>query len=197
MRMFLKILVIVSRIIVGSLFIISGLIKMNDAYGFSYKLDEYFGEKVFNMPFLSEYTLGLAIFICIAEVLLGVAVLAWAKQKLTTVLLFVLIVFFGWLTFYTANCDPHEVVTIVQDGELVETTKECVLECGCFGNAIPLTPWESFYKDLFLGVFVIILLVYAFFLEKKEDFDRAIELNQKLYFICLLRITEDFQKVLI
>ncbi|MCB0762498.1 MAG: hypothetical protein KDC12_13310, partial [Flavobacteriales bacterium] len=39
---------------------------------------------------------------------------------------------------------------------------QCVLECGCFGNAIPLTPWESFLKDLFLLIFVIPITIGAF-----------------------------------
>jgi uncharacterized membrane protein YphA (DoxX/SURF4 family) len=64
-----------SRIFVGLLFIISGLIKLNDPVGFSYKLDEYFSEPVFNMPFLVPSTLGLALFLVIIEVVLGVMLL--------------------------------------------------------------------------------------------------------------------------
>jgi len=181
----MKLAVIISRIIVGSLFIVSGLIKMNDSYGFSYKLEEYFGEKALGMPAFIPYALGLAVFICIAEVLLGVAVLVWAKQKLTTVLLMVMILFFTWLTYYTHTCDPLEPVTIEIGGELVETTKDCVLECGCFGNAIPLTPYQSFLKDLFLLVWILILFVYAFFIEKKEHFDQSIKKNRMEYWIVL------------
>ena len=44
-----------SRLFVGVLFIISGLIKLNDPVGFSYKLAEYFSEPVFNMPFLEPF----------------------------------------------------------------------------------------------------------------------------------------------
>ncbi|MFK7756259.1 MAG: DoxX family protein [Flavobacteriales bacterium] len=181
----MKLAVIISRIIVGSLFIVSGLIKMNDSYGFSYKLEEYFGEKALGMPAFIPYALGLAVFICIAEVLLGVAVLVWAKQKLTTVLLLVMILFFTWLTYYTHTCNPLEPVTIEIGGEMVETTKDCVLECGCFGNAIPLTPYQSFQKDLFLLIWILILFVYAFFIEKKEHFDQSIKKNRMLYWIVL------------
>ncbi len=158
---------------------------MNDAYGFSYKLEEYFSEKALNMPGLIDYSLGLAIFICIAEVLLGVAVLVWAKQKLTSVLLLLMILFFTWLTYYTHTCDPFEKVTLEIGEEMVETTRDCVTSCGCFGNAIPLTPYESFKKDLFLGFWIIILFVYAFFMEKKEDFDLSIKKNKREYLILL------------
>ena len=47
-----------SRLFVGILFIISGLIKLNDPIGFSYKLAEYFSEPVFNMPFFVPFSLG-------------------------------------------------------------------------------------------------------------------------------------------
>ena len=72
-----------SRIFVGILFIISGLIKLNDPVGFSYKLAEYFGEPVFNLPFLVPFSLALALFIVILEVVLGIMLLLGFKSKLT------------------------------------------------------------------------------------------------------------------
>ena len=93
MTTMLKLAVYISRLIVGSLFIISGLIKMNDSFGFSYKLQEYFSEKALGFPDLIPYSLGIAVFICIAEVLLGVAILVWAKQKLSSALILILILF--------------------------------------------------------------------------------------------------------
>lgn len=182
---FLKLAVYISRLIVGSLFIISGLIKMNDSHGFSYKLQEYFGEKALGLPDLISYSLGLAVFICIAEVLLGVAILVWAKQKLSSILILILILFFTWLTYYTHTCDPFQKVTLEIGGEMVETTRDCVTACGCFGNAIPLTPYQSFQKDLFLLIWTIILVVYAFVFEKKEHFDLSIKKNKREYLILL------------
>ncbi|MEJ6682281.1 MAG: DoxX family protein [Flavobacteriales bacterium] len=181
----LKLAVYISRLIVGSLFIISGLIKMNDSFGFSYKLQEYFSEKALGFPDLIPYSLGIAVFICIAEVLLGVAVLVWAKQKLSSALILILILFFTWLTFYTHSCDPFEKVMMEIGGEMLETTRDCVTACGCFGNAIPLTPYQSFQKDLFLLIWTIILVVYAFFFEKKEHFDLSNKKNKREYLILL------------
>ena len=181
----LKLAVYISRLIVGSLFIISGLIKMNDSFGFSYKLQEYFSEKALGFPDLIPYSLGIAVFICIAEVLLGVAILVWAKQKLSSALILILILFFTWLTFYTHSCDPFEKVIMEIGGEMVETTRDCVTACGCFGNAIPLTPYQSFQKDLFLLIWTIILVVYAFFFEKKEHFDLSNKKNKREYLILL------------
>ena len=61
----------ISRILVGVLFIISGFIKANDTIGFSYKLVEYF--EIFNMHFLVDYAISMAMFICIFEIMVGVA----------------------------------------------------------------------------------------------------------------------------
>lgn len=134
----MKYLVHFSRLFVGVLFIISGLIKLNDPIGFSYKLDEYFGETVFNLPFLLPFTLGIALFVVILEVVLGVMLLVGYKPKFTVWSLLGLIVFFTFLTFYSAYFN------VVKD-------------CGCFGDALKLTPWESFTKDVVLLVFILIL----------------------------------------
>ncbi|MBN8702974.1 MAG: DoxX family protein [Bacteroidetes bacterium] len=127
-----------SRIFVGVLFIFSGLIKANDPLGFSYKLDEYF--EVFGTEFLMPLSLFLAIFMCVLEVVLGFFLLLGARIKLTLWLLLALTVFFGFLTFYSAYYDV-------------------VKSCGCFGDAIKLTPWQSFWKDMILLAFVLILLI--------------------------------------
>ena len=124
------------RIVVGLLFIFSGLIKANDPLGFSYKLEEYF--EVFHMLFLSSYALYFAIFLCALEMILGFALLiGWRAVQVTWGLL-LLIIFFGFLTFYSAYF------------KVVQT-------CGCFGDAIPLTPWQSFSKDMILLVLVLVL----------------------------------------
>ena len=69
----MRLIVTISRIIVGSLFIVSGLIKSNDAMGFMYKLEEYFEPGALNLEFLTPWALELAVFIVIGEILLGVA----------------------------------------------------------------------------------------------------------------------------
>jgi uncharacterized membrane protein YphA (DoxX/SURF4 family)/peroxiredoxin len=128
-----------SRLFVGILFIISGLIKLNDPIGFSYKLAEYFSEPVFNMPFFVPYSLAIALFLVILEVVLGVMLLLGYRSKNTIWSLLLLVVMFTFLTFYYAYFD------VVKD-------------CGCFGDALHLTPWQSFTKDLLLLFFILILL---------------------------------------
>ncbi|MTG97851.1 MULTISPECIES: BT_3928 family protein [Myroides] len=135
----MKVLTQLSRLFVGVLFILSGLVKLNDPSGFSFKLEEYFSTEVLDLPFLIPYALALAVIIVIAEVLLGAALLIGYKRKLTLWSLFLMILFFTFLTFYSAFFNK-------------------VTDCGCFGDAVPLTPWGSFTKDIILLIFILILL---------------------------------------
>ena len=134
----MKIITNIARVFVGLLFIFSGFIKANDAVGFAYKLVEYF--EVFGTHFMVPLALPLAMFICIFEIILGFTLLLGAKLKLTLWLSLLMIVFFTFLTFYSAYFQK-------------------VLSCGCFGDAIPLTPWQSFYKDLILLVLILLLFI--------------------------------------
>lgn len=134
----MKILVQFSRIFVGILFIISGFIKANDTIGFSYKLVEYF--EVFHMEVFVPFAVSLAIFICIFEIIVGVALLFGAYTKLNAWLLLLMILFFTWLTGYSAITNK-------------------VTDCGCFGDAIKLKPVESFLKDVVLLVFILIIFI--------------------------------------
>ena len=134
----MKLLVNISRVVVGVLFIISGLIKLNDPLGFSYKLQEYFSADVLNIPFLEPYALMISVIVVVFEVILGVFLLIGYKPKFTVWSLLGMIVFFTFLTFYSAYFDK-------------------VKDCGCFGDALKLTPWESFTKDVILLFFILIL----------------------------------------
>lgn len=162
----MRYLILFARLFVGSLFIVSGLIKANDPLGFSYKLEEYFAESALNLPFLEPFALLLGSLACIAEIVLGFAVLFGGRMKLATWALLLLTLFFGWLTMYTATCDPSATYTVMVDGQPVERGVTCVTDCGCFGDAMKgsigrsLTPWESFSKDMVLLVFIIPLFFF-------------------------------------
>jgi uncharacterized membrane protein YphA (DoxX/SURF4 family)/peroxiredoxin len=134
----MKILVEVSRWIVGLLFIFSGFVKLNDPIGFSFKLEEYFSPSVLNLEFLAPFALIIAILVVVFELVLGIMLLIGYLPKFTTWALLLMVIFFGFLTFYSAYYNK-------------------VTDCGCFGDAIPLTPWQSFYKDMILLVLILIL----------------------------------------
>src|SRR5690606_41006906 len=80
----MKLLTHFSRFFVGVLFIFSGVIKLNDPVGFSFKLDEYFSEAVFNMPFLQQFSLALAVIIVVVEIILGVMLLLGYLDRKST-----------------------------------------------------------------------------------------------------------------
>ena len=147
----MQFLTLISRLLVGLLFIVSGLIKANDALGFSYKLEEYFSSGVLNMEFLIPYSFLLAAGICIAEIVLGVMVLIGARPKFTSFSLLGMIVFFTFLTFYSAYFNK-------------------VTDCGCFGDAIKLTPWESFGKDIILLFFIAVIFLKRNFIKPLLSF---------------------------
>jgi len=137
---FTFILVQIARVLVGALFIFSGFVKLVDPIGSQYKFEEYFSEGVLNMEFLIPFALIFSIVLIVAEILLGVMILIGYKPKFTVWSLFFLTLVFLFLTWYSAHYNK-------------------VTDCGCFGDAVKLTPWETFYKNVILIVLIILLLI--------------------------------------
>lgn len=128
----------VVRIVVGILFILSGFVKAVDPAGLSYKLQEYF--VVFGMEIFNPFTVGLAVLLTTLEIVLGVMLLVGVWRHTTTLLLLLLIIFFTFLTGWSAITNQ-------------------VTDCGCFGDALKLTPWQSFIKDLVLFALILFLFL--------------------------------------
>jgi len=132
------------RILVGGLFIFSGLIKVNDPVGTAIKLEEYFD--VFSNDiagffyYLKPLALYIGLVLVVSEVVLGIMLILGVRLQQTVWALALMILFFTFLTFYSAYFNK-------------------VTDCGCFGDAIKLTPWESFYKDIIL----LIMISFLFF----------------------------------
>jgi len=141
----MRILIEIVRLFVGGLFIFSGIIKVNDPVGTAIKLEEYF--QVFSYDFAGFFqvfipaALFLSVFLSVLEVVLGIALLAGFRVKQTVWVLLGMIVFFTFLTFYSAYFNK-------------------VTDCGCFGDAIKLTPWQSFQKDIVLLILIGFLFVF-------------------------------------
>lgn len=135
----MKIILNLLRIIVGVLFIFSGLIKANDPLGLSYKMEEFF--EVLHLTFLSPYSLAYSVLMNAFEIIAGVAVLVGYRMRIFSVLLLLLIIFFTFLTGYA----------------LFSGT---IRECGCFGDCIKLTAVETFWKDVMLLVMILVIFFY-------------------------------------
>jgi len=132
----------VIRILVGVLFIFSGLIKANDPLGLAYKMEEFFD--LWHMSSLAPYALAFSIAMIAFEIVAGVAVLLGFYFRQFAFLLLLLMLFFTYLTGYAIwweHANGRE------------------LKCGCFGDCIPLTAMQSFMKDIVLLVFVILLVL--------------------------------------
>ena len=152
-----------SRIVVGGVFVVSGLIKTNDTVGFGIKLEEYFDENALGSFWANfhDFAWPISMFVSGIEVLLGLALLFGARARLVAFTLLGMTLFFGWLTYFTASCNDAQMAAITAGVPFEQT---CVTDCGCFGDALrgsvgrSLTPWESFYKDLSLFFMVVVVL---------------------------------------
>jgi len=132
----MKILRLFSRIIVGIVFIFSGTVKAVDPLGSAYKFSDYF--QAFHLEFLKPFALVLAIILFTVEFISGFAVLSGYRQKTGLWGVMVLMLIFTPLTLMLAITNP-------------------VSDCGCFGDAIHLTNWQTFWKNVVLMILVVIL----------------------------------------
>jgi len=151
----MKITVRIIQVLVGVLFIFSGLIKAIDPLGLAYKMEEFFqlwntslaeghlfakSALIAFLSFWNEHSLFLALFMISLEIATGVALLlGWMKRFVLTMLL-ILIVFFAFLTGYA-----------YLSGKFTN--------CGCFGDCLPITPLTSFTKDIVLLVMILFLII--------------------------------------
>ena len=141
----MKTAVNISRIIVGGLFIFSGLVKAIDPLGLAYKMQEFFevwgndGIMKGLMGWLDGQALMFSILMITLEVVLGVALLLGWKKNIVSWLLLLLMLFFTFLTSY-----------VLFSGK--------IRACGCFGDCIPLTPIQTFTKDIVLLILVLLIL---------------------------------------
>jgi len=141
----MKLILTIARVLTGVLFIFSGLVKAIDPRGLAYKMEEFFeawassGFMKQMMESLGHYSLLFSIMMITLEVAVGVALLIGWKRKITTWVLFLLMAFFTFLTSY-----------VLFSGK--------IRSCGCFGDCVPLTPIQTFTKDIILLVLSLLLL---------------------------------------
>jgi uncharacterized membrane protein YphA (DoxX/SURF4 family) len=128
-----------SRIILGVVFIFSGFVKAVDPLGSMYKFNDYF--TAFGLEFLSVIALPLAILLSTLEFVLGFSLLFGTIRKITAWVTLLFMSFFTILTLFLAIFNP-------------------VSDCGCFGDAIVMTNWETFWKNVVLMIFTLIVFVH-------------------------------------
>jgi len=164
----MKTLVFISRLIVSFTFIFSGFVKLVDPLGSAYKFQEYFSADVLNMEFLIPYALPFSILLILAEIMLGVTLLLGYLPKFTVWSLLGVILVFLFLTWYSAYYNK-------------------VTDCGCFGDAVKLSSWGTFYKNIVLVV-LILLLVWKVWYIKPLFSVNTVKLTSFLLFFAFLYI---------
>jgi len=148
----MKIIRHISRIIIGLVFIFSGAVKAIDPLGSAYKFHDYF--MAFNMGFLDKLSLPLAILLCTLEFIAGFSVLTGLRLKTGLWLVMIMMIIFTPLTLVLALTNP-------------------VSDCGCFGDAVHLTNWQTFGKNIILLAAVIIL--FSGIKQIKQRFKKSTE----------------------
>ena len=133
----MKTLRIICRTILGLTFMFSGFVKGVDPLGFSYKLLEYF--EAYRLQWMNSLVMFLVLTLFVIEFTIGVILVFGVKPKLSSWLAFIMMFFFTGLTLLSAINNP-------------------VSDCGCFGDAIKLTNWQTFYKNVVLIIFALILI---------------------------------------
>ncbi len=135
----LRFLVWISRYLLAFTFIFSGFVKGVDPLGSAYKFSDYF--VAFNLGFLEPLALTFSFILCSAELYIGLLLLLRVKDSIAIWGAFLFMVLFTPLTLVLAIYNP-------------------VSDCGCFGDAIKLTNWETFFKNIPILLASILLLIY-------------------------------------
>ena len=133
----------IARILLGLTFVFSGFVKGIDPWGSAYKFTDYFN--AFHMPWLTNMAFALGILLAAAEFAMGTALIFNFFLRITSWFTLIFMVFFTGLTFVLALTNP-------------------VTDCGCFGDALVITNWQTFYKNIVL----LALAIYIFI--KRKNF---------------------------
>ena len=126
----------VCRTLVGLIFVFSGFVKAVDPWGTALKVNEYLS--IYGMEQLSGVSMVFSIWLCGAELMMGLMLLFKVRTRLVSIFALASMIFFTVLTFLSATWIPVE-------------------DCGCFGDALKLTPWETFAKNLVILPMVFVV----------------------------------------
>jgi len=134
-RIFSRVALMVSWILLALLFILSGYSKAVDPMGTKHLIIDYF--IAWDIEWAKPIALFLSVFLNTFELVCGILLLLRVKLKIITWLLMLMMIFFTVVTVFNAIYQP-------------------IPDCGCFGEAFTLVPWQTFYENLVIDIFLII-----------------------------------------
>jgi len=134
----MKYIRIISRIFVGFVFVFSGFVKSVDPWGTTFKFEDYFN--AMGLEFLVPFSSTLAYIMIAAEFVVGFALLLNVKTSLASLGALLFMIIFTPLTFWLAIANP-------------------VSDCGCFGDAVKLTNWQTFWKNIIILIPTLIIFI--------------------------------------
>lgn len=135
----MKKIAVISRILVGIVFTFSGFVKAVDPLGSMYKFEDYF--TAFGMDAFIPFAFFLAILLPGLEFFIGIGLILNLFPKVLSWGALIFMIFFTPLTLYIALNNP-------------------VTDCGCFGDALVISNWQTFYKNVIIIIFAIISVIY-------------------------------------
>ena len=119
----------ICRFILAATFVVSGFVKSVDPWGTALKVNEYLS--IYGLEWLSPISMAFSIWMCGAELMMGLMLTFKVRIRLVSIFAVLSMIFFTVLTFLSATWIPVE-------------------DCGCFGDALKLSPWATFFKNLVL-----------------------------------------------
>ena len=154
------------RVFTGLIFIFSAFVKGVDPIGTDYRVVDYL--EAYGWYFLMDYTLALSVLLISVEFLLGIALIFKLRIRLASLGVLLIMVFFTFVTYFDAMY-------------------ELVPDCGCFGDAVKLTNWETFYKNIVLLAFALFIFLY-----RSKIVIRMSNLMQTIVLIAMLGVFDLF-----
>lgn len=131
-----KLIANICRLVLACTFVLSGFTKAIDPWGTALKVNEYLS--IYGMESLQGASMAFSIWLCGAELMMGCMLLCKVRIRLISIFALLSMSFFTVLTFLSAALIPVE-------------------DCGCFGEALKLTPWQTFFKNLALLPMAIVV----------------------------------------
>lgn len=136
----------ICRLLVGALFIFSSFTKGVDPLGTKYKMLDYLS--AYHMTWLNNLAMVLAVLMILAEFIVGFCLITKMLPRLAVLGATLLMLFFTFTTLFDALYNM-------------------VPDCGCFGTAIKMSNWQTFYKNLVIDTLLIPLIMNNKLLENK------------------------------